>query len=106
MPAVVCLCVEFVDMAQTRLKNFSNTRVVVADAQNLPFDNGSFSRYFSNLTLMEVADPDNMLTEAARGPCVCLSCLQRELCVASERFVCVYTLFAVPILIQAPSLIA
>mgnify|MGYP000343442598 CR=1 FL=1 len=61
-------------MAQTRLKNFTNTRIVVADAQNLPFDNGSFSRYFSNLTLMEVPDADRMIAEAARGTDVSSCC--------------------------------
>ena len=44
----------------------SRIHFVEADAQALPFADGSFDRYVSNLTLMLVEDPLDALTEAAR----------------------------------------
>jgi histidine triad (HIT) family protein len=38
----------------------------IADAQNLPFDNASFDRYFANLNLMLIPDPQKTIQEAAR----------------------------------------
>lgn len=52
-------------VARSRAKN-PDLQVEEADAEHLPFPDGSFDRYLASLNLMIVADPDAALREAFR----------------------------------------
>ena len=47
-------------------KEISGVDFQIADGQCLPFENASFDRYFANLNLMLIPDPQKAIKEAAR----------------------------------------
>jgi len=55
-----------IDVAKKILKNYSNTKLCIADAENLPFENNTFNTATCNLTLMWAENPSKVVCEMAR----------------------------------------
>lgn len=62
----VDLAPKMVEAAQRRMAAFPSTKLQVANAEALPFEDVSFDRLYSNLCLQLTPDADAMLRECAR----------------------------------------
>ncbi|CAG9323190.1 unnamed protein product [Blepharisma stoltei] len=58
------LAEEMVNVVQSR--NFLNTHCIACSNDELPYEDNSFDRYVSNVSLQIVPDPEKMLSEAYR----------------------------------------
>jgi ArsR family transcriptional regulator len=74
--------VRMIDAARVRLAKFENVRVLVADAQELPFEDAAFDATLVFHTLTYAAHPKRLLAECARvlrpGGRLVLLCLDRH----------------------------